>query len=94
MQRNATQSGNIAGMRTVCVPTLYVDGLIDRAGDFDIYYSDEIAGVEVYREHDRPSEFVDPANACGAVVVWTRPPPPKPKRPGPPVPVVRPPDTR
>jgi hypothetical protein len=91
MQRNATQVSSLAGMRTACVPTLFVDGMIDRMGDFDIYYSDEISGVEVYRENTRPSEFVDPSNACGAVVIWTRPPPPKPKEPGPPVPVMRPP---
>jgi hypothetical protein len=72
MQRNATQVANVASMRVPCTPSLYVDGRLDIFGDFDIYYSDEIAGIEVYREHNRPFEFLDHRNACGTVAIWTR----------------------
>jgi len=70
------------GAGRTCVPTLYVDGMIDRVGDFDRYYSDEIAGMEVYpRESTRAQEFADPSNRCGAVAIWTRTVPKKPKKP-------------
>ena len=75
MRRNATHRG-IAS----CTPSLYVDGRLDRVADFNFYYSDEIAGIEVYREHDRPFEFTDFSNACGSVAIWTRAVPPKPKK--------------
>ena len=58
-----------------CTPSLYVDGNRDIDADFNRYQSDQIAGIEVYvREAWRPSEFLD-GNACGAVVIWTRPAP-------------------
>ena len=77
MRRNATTGIG----RSDCVPSLYVDGMLDRAADYDAYFSDEIAGIEVYpRESTRPYEFIDPTNACGAVAIWTRPLPPRPKK--------------
>ena len=89
VDRRGTQSivtmrrGATTGIgRTDCVPSLFVDGMLDRMGDFDIYYSDEIAGIEVYpREATRPFEFVDHSNACGAIAIWTRTVPKKPKKP-------------
>jgi hypothetical protein len=81
MQRNSTTASNLASLRGSCIPTLYVNGVIDYVGDFDFYYSDEIAGLEVYREHNRPWEYLDPSNPCGAVAIWTRVPPKKPKSP-------------
>ena len=55
-----------------CTPTLYVDGMRDMSGDFDLYRADEIAAIEVYnRQAMRPAEFMD-MSGCGAVVVWTR----------------------
>ena len=80
MRRSATQVDRMAthpGIES-CTPSLYVDGRLDRVADYDIYYSDEIAAIEVYREHDRPFEFADFSNACGAVVIWTRTVPKKP----------------
>jgi hypothetical protein len=69
MQRSATTGIG----RSSCVPSLFVDGINDVVRDFDVYYADEIAGIEVYpREATRPFEFVDPANPCGAVAIWTR----------------------
>ena len=60
-----------------CTPSLYVDGNRDTDADFDRYQSDQIAAIEVYvRDAWRPSEFLD-SNACGAVVIWTRPAPPR-----------------
>ena len=56
-----------------CVPSLWVDGRRDMLGDFGFLYTDELAAVEVYtRDYGKPPEFND-LNACGAVVVWTRP---------------------
>ena len=71
------RSGTHAGIEE-CEPSLYVDGRLDRVRDYDIYYSDQIAAIEVYREHNRPFELVDFTNACGAVAIWTRPAPAKP----------------
>jgi hypothetical protein len=72
MQRNATTVTDVSRMRVPCRPSLYVDGRIDRMADFDIYFSDEIDAIEVYRENSRPVEFIDPSNACGAVAITTR----------------------
>jgi hypothetical protein len=68
MTRNATTGIG----RAACEPSLYVDGMLDRVGDFDIYYSDEIAALEVYRESNRPFEFIDHSNPCGSIAIWTR----------------------
>ena len=77
MQRPATTGIGRAG----CIPSLFVDGIQDRMQDFDAYYADGIAGLEVYpRESTRPFEFIDPSNPCGVVVVWTRTPVVKPKK--------------
>jgi hypothetical protein len=58
-----------------CGPSLYVNGTRDLLGEFDRYWSDEIAGIEVYtRASFRPVEFLD-SNECGAVAVWMRPRP-------------------
>ena len=75
MRRNPTHRDGVAS----CTPSLYVDGMLDRVADFNFYYSDQIAGIEVYREHDRPFEFADFSNACGSVAIWTRTVPRKPK---------------
>ena len=67
-----------------CVPSLWVDGRRDMLGDFGFLYTDELAAVEVYpRDFGKPPEFND-MNACGAVVVWTRSPPPDLQRHTPP----------
>ena len=66
--------------RTSCIPSLFVDGILDRVRDYDAYYADDISGIEVYvRESTRPFEFIDPQNPCGAVAIWTRIAPKKPK---------------
>ncbi len=68
--------------RASCTPSLFVDGINDRVRDYDAYYADDIAGIEVYaRESTRPFEFIDPQNPCGAVAIWTRTVPRKPKTP-------------
>jgi hypothetical protein len=78
MQRGATTGIG----RASCTPSLYVDGMLDQVRDYDVYYSDEIAGLEVYpRESVRPFEFIDPSNPCGAVAIWLRTQPRKPKKP-------------
>lgn len=69
-----------AGPDGSCVPTLYVDGHRDLSNDFDYLFADEIAAIEVYsRETQRPGGYMD-SNRCGAVLVWTRPRPVKPKK--------------
>ena len=76
MRRAATTGIGMAE----CVPSLFVDGMNDLVRDYDAYFADEIAGIEVYpRESTRPFEFIDPANPCGVVAIWTRqiPKPPK-----------------
>jgi hypothetical protein len=59
--------------REACVPSLYIDGRLDRSGDFNFLDAKHILAVEVYpREVGRPVEFADLHNNCGAVVFWTR----------------------
>ena len=81
MQRNATTAADLRSLRASCVPTLYVDGHIDRTADFDAWVAGEIAAIEIYREHSRPPEFVDPANACGVIAITTRPAPATKRKP-------------
>lgn len=68
-----------------CEPSLWIDGRKDiggMAGMWNFLYSDDIAAVEVYPSAAQvPSEFYDNP-WCGAVVVWTRPPAPKVRKPG------------
>ena len=78
MQRGATTGVG----RAACVPSLFVDGVLDRIKDFDAYFADYIAGIEVYRgEAGRPFEFIDSSNPCGAIAIWTRDIPAKVKKP-------------
>ena len=67
-------------MTAYCTPTLYVDGVRDISGDFEIFRSDELVGVEVYnRDTARPAEFSD-MSGCGAIAIWTRQRMPRPKK--------------
>jgi hypothetical protein len=59
--------------RELCVPSLYIDGVLDRSQDFNFLDARHVLAIEVYpREIGRPVEFTDMHNNCGAVVVWTR----------------------
>ncbi|HEX7121598.1 MAG TPA: hypothetical protein VF178_04440 [Gemmatimonadaceae bacterium] len=62
-----------------CQPFFFVDGRRSflTTAELDWYYrSDEIAAVEVYpRPSMVPNDFIVPVGTCGAVAIWTRPPP-------------------
>jgi hypothetical protein len=77
MERPATQVSAGSAPREACSPSLFVDGVLDIGNDFDVYYADQIVGIEIYREASRPFEFIDARNPCGVVAIWTRPPPAK-----------------
>jgi hypothetical protein len=67
-----------------CTPTVYIDGAAIRdltAREVDSWVRpDEIAGMEIYsRAGGAPAEFTR-LDGCGAVVVWTKRPTPRPKR--------------
>lgn len=56
-----------------CIPSLYIDGILDRVGDFNLLPAKDILAVEVYtREIGRPPEFTDLHRNCGAIVYWTK----------------------
>lgn len=58
--------------REQCVPSLYVDGILQLAPDYNFLTVSQIAAVEVYPGANfRPIEFMDPRNNCGSVVFWT-----------------------
>jgi hypothetical protein len=63
-----------------CVPAVYVDGHFMRSftgDDLDSFVNpDDIAGIEVYHEPTVPPQFSMglAGDACGSIVVWTRPP--------------------
>ncbi len=77
-------AGNVVGSMQTCTPTFYVDGIKSylSADELDWYFrSDEVAGIEIYnKELERPIEYQDMMNHCGAVVIWTRPAQPKIKK--------------
>jgi protocatechuate 3,4-dioxygenase beta subunit len=57
-----------------CIPTLFVDGRKDGSFDYSGFNAKDLLAVEIYpREADRPAEFVDLLNDCGAIAIWTRP---------------------
>jgi hypothetical protein len=65
-----------------CMPTLYLNGArmpADLLSDLDILVRpEELAGMEVYRAGTAPPQFADFRSGCGAIVIWTRPPRPRP----------------
>ncbi len=67
-----------------CQPVVYIDGMPVRdltAREIEGWVRpEELAGMEVYpRAGMAPAEFTR-LDGCGAVVVWTRRPPPRPKK--------------
>jgi hypothetical protein len=59
--------------REQCVPSLYIDGILQQVPDYNFLNVGQIAAVEVYpRANFRPLEFLDMHNDCGSVVFWTR----------------------
>lgn len=74
MRRAAT---NVLSGIEECSPTVYIDGSRSGLGMEYVewmFRSGELAGIEVYvRPTERPMEFVDPFNKCGAIAIWTKP---------------------
>jgi hypothetical protein len=73
----------MGGRGQPCEPELYIDGAHmprDMTGDLDfLVRADEIGGMEIYNSPtETPAQFNSFA-ACGAIVIWTRPPPRPPK---------------
>jgi hypothetical protein len=68
--------------RGVCVPTrvgsracplaVFLDGVWVREFDLDWVPPDDVAGIEIYKGAQVPTEFARHAGDCGAVLVWTR----------------------
>lgn len=73
-ERQVLMRGGFGGY---CTPSFYLNGAkmpSDLLSDLDLMASvPELAGVEVYRSGNTPSQFQD-FNNCGAVVVWTQSP--------------------
>jgi hypothetical protein len=73
MDSPATQGG----APIYCEPSIFVDGgrrHYDASDLEGLFYSDDIAGLEVYRRpNETPIEYRDSDSRCGAIVVWTRP---------------------
>lgn len=73
MDSPATQGG----APIYCEPSIFVDGgrrHYDASDLEGLFYSDDIAGLEVYRRpNETPMEYRDSDSRCGAIVVWTRP---------------------
>ncbi|MGH7714047.1 MAG: Plug domain-containing protein, partial [Gemmatimonadaceae bacterium] len=60
-----------------CTPTVYIDGTRSMLGMEYVeilFRSEEIAAIEVYsRAIQRPAEFRDMFDTCGAIAIWTKP---------------------
>ncbi|HEX6944200.1 MAG TPA: carboxypeptidase regulatory-like domain-containing protein [Gemmatimonadaceae bacterium] len=74
-----------------CFPAIYIDGMYMSdlsANDIDgMVRPDEVAGIEVYSGAWVPAQFTrglagvgHVGEACGSIVIWTRPSPTRPKR--------------
>jgi hypothetical protein len=74
MRRGATYVMN--GIEE-CTPTLYIDGnrtFLGMEYVETLFRSEEIAGIEVYaRAGERPMEFREMFDTCGAIAIWTKP---------------------
>jgi hypothetical protein len=68
------------GRQGACLPSLWLDGSRYRQTFDDMMTmvrSGEMLGVEIdSRSLGLPSEYTEPRKDCGAIVVWTKPPPP------------------
>ncbi len=66
--RGGMQMGNL------CVPYVYVDGLLfDRNGQVDDIPPQSVAAIEVHGGLAKtPPEFQSGANQCGVVLIWTK----------------------
>lgn len=66
--RGGMQMGNM------CVPFVYVDGLLfDRNGQVDDIPPQSVAAIEVHGGLAKtPPEFQSGANQCGVVLIWTK----------------------
>lgn len=62
--------------RSGCVPDVYLDGAraVTPFPFDDVLHPDEVDGIEVYSASELPAQFGN--TQCGAVVLWTRMPPP------------------
>jgi hypothetical protein len=82
-ERSVWMRGNAFGS---CQPDLFVNGMrmsADLAGDIDLLARpEELVAMEVYQAGQAPAEFMS-FTGCGAIVLWTRPPPRAPRRPPP-----------
>jgi hypothetical protein len=66
--------------RGECIPSLWLNGSRFAFGGFDelttYLRAEEILGVEIYtRALGLPADLIDPRSECGAIAVWTQPPP-------------------
>jgi hypothetical protein len=61
------------GRRGGCQPLLFWNGIRNIWLDIDMFWPEDLAGVEVYRGPSQiPIEFNVTGSACGVVVIWTR----------------------
>jgi len=83
VQRGFDRSIVMRSTMGTCSPSVFLDGQRMSgfsSSDLDLLVRpDEVAGLEIYRPIDTPAEFTD-FNGCGAVVIWTKPPLPRPKK--------------
>jgi len=66
--------------RGECIPSLWLNGSRFTFGGFDelttYLRAEEILGVAIYtRALGLPADLIDPRSECGAIAVWTQPPP-------------------
>jgi hypothetical protein len=66
-----------------CRPMVYLDRMPLGSSELELFtWPDKLQGVEVYRDAAfTPAEF-NRGGGCGSIVLWTRPPEPKPRRAG------------
>jgi hypothetical protein len=61
------------GGRRDCHPLIYWNGIRSSWLDIDMFWPEDLKGVEVYRRPSEiPIEFNTTGSACGVVAVWTR----------------------
>ena len=67
------QAIRMFGRRGYCQPLIYLNGIRMRELDIDMFWPDQLEGVEVFRGPSQiPPEFNPTGSACGVVVIWIR----------------------
>ena len=78
----AAAGGQYGGSTGGCSPDVFLDGRQVPEDLLGGLWPDQVRGIEIYvRPSQVPTGYINPLKGCGAILVWTQPPPPKKPKP-------------